>query len=579
MPRTAQENPSTEFLRPNAGDGRLNSESSLSSASASVQATQPPSKPTDPTDTTEENCSTPSETLAVFTFNDWLWEIAAAVVSLCCVSAVVSILFATNDKALSHWSFLISPNALISIFSTLSRASLMVPIASCLGQLKWIYFARRPHRLGDIQTFDEASRGPWGAMTLLWSINFRAGLAVYGSLITIIALAFDPFTQQILAFSLRNITDLGKAEFGAAQQYVTDHKFNVTGLEGKRMSPKIMQAAILSGLHSIERPVQFTCPSANCSWPEFTTLALSSSCINATLDTRVQCGINKYAIKYCNYTTPGGFHMEAYLNERSTFKKTNFISSAKTQEPMVPVDSTLISFATSNITERYLENPDITECNITWCARTYHGISVTAGVFDVGAVKDHALEIVKDREFVSLNYRFDIYSDDPYSGNRSFYIYGVDRSFTVNYLKNVFSTDSEQDLGQALMRSASIADTVHNITTSMSYAIGRSQSSYKVLGSAIFTQTYIKVRWAWCSLPLAVVLMGVAFLVCTMVYTKRAGVGTWKSSSLAPLYARLEGWDAKDVKSSSLKELQLDSKNKRARMDRDGSGNVLFSRC
>lgn len=41
-----------------------------------------------------------------------------------------------------------------------------------IGQLKWQWF-KTSHPLYDLQKYDEASRGPWGALKLLRSIRNR----------------------------------------------------------------------------------------------------------------------------------------------------------------------------------------------------------------------------------------------------------------------------------------------------------------------------------------------------------------------------------------------------------------------
>jgi hypothetical protein len=50
--------------------------------------------------------------------------------------------------------------------------------------------------LQDLQVYDEASRGPWGAMVLLKTSKFS--LASLGALIVLFLLAFDPFIQQLI---------------------------------------------------------------------------------------------------------------------------------------------------------------------------------------------------------------------------------------------------------------------------------------------------------------------------------------------------------------------------------------------
>jgi hypothetical protein len=77
----------------------------------------------------------------------------------------------------------------------------MVPVAAGINQLKWMHF-EKAHRLSDLEVFDETSRGPWGSLELIMRLNFnsRALLAIWGSLITIVALAMDPSAWQILSF-------------------------------------------------------------------------------------------------------------------------------------------------------------------------------------------------------------------------------------------------------------------------------------------------------------------------------------------------------------------------------------------
>ena len=73
-----------------------------------------------------------------------------------------------------------------------------------------------------MQSFDNASGGPWGSAVLLCEIKGRvAWLASAGASLTILLLAFEPFTQQVIQFEPRNrkMTYLGREsrmiDFGA----------------------------------------------------------------------------------------------------------------------------------------------------------------------------------------------------------------------------------------------------------------------------------------------------------------------------------------------------------------------------
>ena len=96
----------------------------------------------------------------------------------------------------------ITPNTVLSLLSTLSESAFLLAVSAALGQLKWIAFRRHAQRLIRLQQFDDATRGPRGALALIWHIRARDLLACMGALVTAIALATDPFTRQILAFPM-----------------------------------------------------------------------------------------------------------------------------------------------------------------------------------------------------------------------------------------------------------------------------------------------------------------------------------------------------------------------------------------
>lgn len=170
--------------------------------------------------------------------NWWWWEIGSILLSISCLAAIIIILSVVHKRPLSTWRFPIAPNALISIFVTISKASLMLSVAACISQMKWLYFKHGTHRLDHLQLFDEASRGPLGALELLTGIlggrSKASWAAAWGSVITIVALAADPFAQQILSFPSRQTSlNLGSASIKSTQIYDTGNQGGVTDSEGK----------------------------------------------------------------------------------------------------------------------------------------------------------------------------------------------------------------------------------------------------------------------------------------------------------------------------------------------------------
>ncbi|KAF2179383.1 hypothetical protein K469DRAFT_596122, partial [Zopfia rhizophila CBS 207.26] len=69
-----------------------------------------------------------------------------------------------DGKPLEDWTPLISPNALISIVATIPKLALLIPVAECLSQAKYIHFKREAHPLSELELFNYASREPFGAL-------------------------------------------------------------------------------------------------------------------------------------------------------------------------------------------------------------------------------------------------------------------------------------------------------------------------------------------------------------------------------------------------------------------------------
>lgn len=104
----------------------------------------------------------------------WIYESTAIVVSIACFVALVVVLRKSDGKEQTKWFYdRLTLNGLIALLSTFIRASMMFAVGAGLGQMKWNFFSPRGsrswegRRLGDLDTFDQASRGPMGSLKLL----------------------------------------------------------------------------------------------------------------------------------------------------------------------------------------------------------------------------------------------------------------------------------------------------------------------------------------------------------------------------------------------------------------------------
>lgn len=104
----------------------------------------------------------------------WWWiEIVACVIAVYTIGAQVCILLVYNNRPQDSWpSSILTLNSAIALLAIFCRGSIMVAVASCLSQSKWTRLSdSKSHRLSDYEMFDEASRGYWGSLQVLWKFH------------------------------------------------------------------------------------------------------------------------------------------------------------------------------------------------------------------------------------------------------------------------------------------------------------------------------------------------------------------------------------------------------------------------
>jgi hypothetical protein len=103
------------------------------------------------------------------TGGQWISEVIAVTVALGAVGSIMGVLAKFNGHALPEWPYYITLNALIALLAAVSAAAMNVSMQNSMSQLKWIRFTESRTRLSDMEVFDEASRGTWGAVKLLFT--------------------------------------------------------------------------------------------------------------------------------------------------------------------------------------------------------------------------------------------------------------------------------------------------------------------------------------------------------------------------------------------------------------------------
>ncbi|KAL2064952.1 hypothetical protein VTL71DRAFT_4092 [Oculimacula yallundae] len=495
----------------------------------------------------------------------WFLEIFCLVVGILSFAASIAVLAVFHNKPLPQWPFGITLNTLIALISAVTNASLAVPLASGFGQLKWNWFKRKPSPLTDMELFDEASRGSWGAVRLLSS--GRGGyVGMFGALITLAALFLGPFSQQVATYPTRKVISDQIASVPAALNYTPALPGNTGSTGFVPILP--MKSAVFHGLFSesgLAQPKP-SCPTGNCTYPIFTTLATCSTCVD----------IKSIMMQYCaddvNDTSSCGWQaMGAKLQSANdVFSMTTFIPSKSGNM----AHSNIMKFIFMGTESRNGSAGDLqpwaTQCTLEYCAQLINS-TVTNGyltetvtqeirntsVLDTTSSMGNAHVSIKTPDnssvFVSEPSRLGIqswfatlFSNGSASRNSDFQSLDPDALVVVNLTVGISSgtTYFDSDIVQTFYwdyyeYNDGIPQAMKELATAMTVAF-RSFKTVPVYGEATSIQTYVRVQWVWIVLPLFVVGATAIFLVFAMISTSRNGMELWKGSALAMLFYGLD---------------------------------------
>ncbi|CAI6323300.1 unnamed protein product [Periconia digitata] len=344
----------------------------------------------------------------------WLLEIISWWVSAICMAIIVGTLIRYREQKPPRWISGLTLNTFIAVLSKISGAALILPISEGLGQLKWSWFRGDSKRMWDFEIFDNASRGPWGSFLLLIRTKGKA-LAALGALVTLCCLALDPFFQQVVDFperwTLQTVSSIPRVvryepKFGI--EYRNSLELGRQDLDVRAVAEKFFydngtQPMLLGNGTRPEIPL--SCPTSNCTYPEYDSLAvcsqcadvsdmLSFKCLNTTVDwignltggasavfpNGTMCGY------FLNNTMMSGYSLDVgkpWANETLLMRSLPLINLS-TKEPMYgngsinfkdirnPVMDIIVVRAKDGTVDsvRRNERPLAHECVISWCVQT-----------------------------------------------------------------------------------------------------------------------------------------------------------------------------------------------------------------
>ncbi|KAF4303065.1 hypothetical protein GTA08_BOTSDO09510 [Botryosphaeria dothidea] len=380
-----------------------------------------------------------------------------------------------------------------------------------------------------------------------------------------------PFAQQIVSLESRSVPQPNvNSTIPIARIYDTgaissdDYVYNPINADSD------MQGAFFNGLFNLGTPFDFTCPTGNCTWPEFSSLALCSNCEDVTGQTaREEIGGENKSAPTTLLKTPGGVSIQ--LNDRGSSKGYYDLLAGNTSGlytwstlllatiAVAQAQGEAIGFSFEPQYDEYVRDSlsyTVTECNITWCAKRYRDVSVVNGTLENFSMED--VPLIQRGRISLVNLTLSESKEDNVDAtplapwkNTTFFVMYQDNASTRQFLLkaltfNTISYSEEQDYvfntGRALYKQ-NITEVISNITTSMTNRIRRGRNSTVANGVVLQPGTIVVVQWSWSIVPISLVVLGFAFLAAVVCVNSSQGAPLWKSGLVPFLFHGFEdGW-------------------------------------
>ncbi|KAJ9604954.1 hypothetical protein H2200_010343 [Cladophialophora chaetospira] len=228
----------------------------------------------------------------------WWLEILAGIAVALTFSGLVAALHSYQNHPLPEWPLGFSFNTALSVFGVVFKVPLLFIAAEGISQLKWHWFSsRRP--LSELSIYDAASRGPLGSVRLLWTARWRNITAFLGSLITVVAIGVDPFTQAIVSYhDCRVETNGSTSSIGRLNSFFTQGT-------GYSMPPSVRVAIDSSLADATTILPNYTCSTDACTLDTYHSIGMCSRCTEVTDQIHTSCVAGQAGTGYgkgCNYT-------------------------------------------------------------------------------------------------------------------------------------------------------------------------------------------------------------------------------------------------------------------------------------
>lgn len=192
-------------------------------------------------------------------------------------AVIITVLYKYDQASIPRWRLQITLNSLVAFFTTLAKASFMIPVSVAISQTQWSWF-RQDKPLYDLHVLDQASRGFWGSFVLLTRVKWRH-FVVIGALLTIISALTSPITQLAISYPVRDVL---------TQEPATVSAVHAITFPEKSIDRRARNAIVLGTISNSRTGSLVTCATGNCTFNQFESLGICMEMKNVTSRLRIE---------------------------------------------------------------------------------------------------------------------------------------------------------------------------------------------------------------------------------------------------------------------------------------------------
>ncbi|KAL9041872.1 MAG: hypothetical protein Q9214_003960 [Letrouitia sp. 1 TL-2023] len=520
-------------------------------------------------------------------FDDtWAQELLCWLLALISLLVIIIVVAIFNGQPLQKWHSGLTLNTLINVVSQIAQTAVIVPVAASISQLKWIWFHKKK-AIGDMKPFDEASRGPISSIMLI--LKHPSWYLVWlGAVNTTLILLLGPFAQQSVSLPLQNQSQApGTALMPIKVQYQSFSSSqslpvqNGGTLDFNTIIPQLQIAAVdglltLGADPSAVPPVSGTCVTGNCTFPDYSSLAICSSAEDVTSTLIVDCprGYPKTE-SGCTYLVPDlqqapTWRQDNFTTHGGSLGATLWIGASQTRQDGFPSGpGTLVDFyvlyyddigaLASDSGKNVTATVVALRGSLNLCVKTHHttvinGITTTDVTNNQTDLKWQSASTSQGRVISataadSQNYSLQENTRDYFNAYLSAatfygeYFGGVPRDPNLN----TATSDAARALADAIYTDDpsavkgldGVRSLLANVETSMSNALRLAPytPSATASGTSSSMEVYISVNFGWLVIPILSIVFSFVFLLLVMFETRKKHVPVWKDGQMNTVLA------------------------------------------